>query len=591
MTIKQMFKACIDKDFDQEFIKSEINKAAMSQTPSSNMTRPAMMQSSSNNKTMPSTSNTTTTPTKSLNIIKTKDMTLGSIMFKLSAKKIKVDQGKHSIREILILTAADDGYLMLKPISQIINATDPLRVANLTLQEALAEARNQAGFTNASMDLGLLAAWANMKDTMFAKMPISQILRASTPAHIVQMSFSDLINLSFFPYKRPVASMCGSLTMPNMTVEQITQCVTDKSIFDLLGYSKVKSFTATEVVLLSNGTVKLTMNILQVLDLANRGFDYVIKQTAEPLILLARKSNISLSALKSQTMEMTLIQIFKVDNKIIRKVFSEIDDATYNLVSSTPLQGLVREDSGLKSVEELYTGSVQTMAATILIGQTSLEAIEKHLPRYVTMISKKPFQKLFYIYETSREELMDKSLVDITHQFFGNFSNSTFQLVYNITDKEFVKLKKLTYKKALDVIHDPSKTNTLISLIQNGAKVEEHKIGFLTASLENLFGKRENITIKSLDGFNQSYVAGFKKLVSIKYKQGLKDAIIDYFVGSDLKTLRKLIMKNMTEIKDMTITDLLKMTIKCKCFIKRHFYLLLLLLLIIIIIINEIYTG
>ena len=587
MTIKQVFKTCIDKDFNQDFIKSEINKGVMSpSSPSSNTIRPTTSNTTmpSSNTTMPSSNTTmpttnTTTPTtppmaKPLYIIRTENMTLLEIMFKLSIKKINVNPSMHSIRELLILSRADDGYLMLKPISTILNATDPSRVANLTLQEALAEARHQNGFANDSMDLGLLAAWANRKDTMFAKMPIGQILRALTPMQIVHISISDLVNHLFFPYKRQVATMCGSIIMVNQTIEEITHCVPDKSIFDLLGYSKVKSFTVTEAKLLSNGTAQKTMNILQVLDLANHGFDVVIKKTAEPLILLARANNVSLYELKSQTLVMTLVKIFNVDTKIIRKVFSDIDNTTYMLVSTTPLQGLVSKDSGLKSVQELYTGSVQTMAATILVGKTSLEAIEKHLPRYVTMISGMSFQRLFHIYETSREELMDTSLVDIVHQFFGDFSANTFKLVYKVTGKELAKLKKLTYKQALNVLHDdPIKTGTLTHLIKYGAKVEDHKIGFLTSTLETLFAKGENITIKNLDGFNQSYVSGFKKLVPGKYKKNLTNAIIEFFIGSDLMKLRELIMKNMTEVKDLTITDLLKMTIKRKCetVIIKHF--------------------
>ena len=120
---------------------------------------------------------------------------------------------------------------------------------------------------------------------------------------------------------------------------------------------------------------------------------------------------------------------------------------------------------------------------------------------------------------------------------------------------------------------DPIKTGTLTHLIKYGAKVEGHKIGFLTSTLETLFAKGENITIKNLDGFNQSYVSGFKQLVPGKYKKNLTNAIIEFFIGSDLMSLRELIMKNMTEVKNMTITDLLKMTIKRKCetVIIKHF--------------------
>ena len=540
MKIKDMFKECIDKDFNQELIQSTINKASMTM----NMTKP-------------------------WGIIKTGDMTLFQIFAILGSRNVNLAPGSHSIRELLILSAAEDGFLMANPIIGIVNASDPSRVANLTVQEIMGEARIQNGFPNDSMNTGLLEAWANKKEiSMFTNVTVKNLLPTLTPEQLIQLGVGDIINLVSFPYKRPFLLMCVNNTMLNQTLEALTQCLTTSKItLDLLGYSKVKPFTATEIGFITNGMVKPTMNIFQVIDLTNRGYDTVIKHTAEPLILLARGNNISLSALKTQTMETTLVQIFKVDTNIIRKVFSDIDDRTYGLVSMTPLKDLVNEDSGIKSVQEFYTGSVQTMAATVLAGITSVEAIEKHLPRYVTLISGKTFPELFYIYETSPVEIKDMSVVEIVHMFFGNFTDNTFKAVYSVNDEQFSKLQRLTYQNVVSsaqLIHGAEKTSTLLKLIQFGATVEEHKVGFLTASIKDLFTKGENITIRSLEGFNVSFGAVFKKLVRNSYRMELKDSIVNYFLQSDLKTLRVLIKKNMTDIENLMITDLFKMTLERK---------------------------
>ena len=427
MKIKDIFKSCINQDFNQEFIQSTLIKASTN-----------------------------------LDIIKIGEFTLGEIILKLESLGVNVDKSKHSIRELIIASVTGDGFLMMKPISQIVNAVDTLRVSKLTLQEILTEAINENGFLNKhNKDVGgLLSAWANTKDSLFTKTPVSHLLKMLTPEQLVKLSIGDVINRLYFPLRRPFLTTCSQDASLDQTIQMITKCVSNKDIFHPLGYSKVKSFTGIEIGFLTNGVVNPTMNIFQVLFEANKGFDKVIRVTAESLILLARRNSISLSALKSQTMETTLVQIFKVDRNIIRKVFSDINDETYQLVSMIPLQGLVNEDSGLMSVQELYTASVQTMAATVLAGDSSLEAIEKHLPRYVTLISGMTFRILFNVYETSPEKIMDLSLVDIVFLFFGKFSSITFKAIYNVNDQQFERIQKLTYKQAVDLINDPEKTST-----------------------------------------------------------------------------------------------------------------------------------
>ena len=74
----------------------------------------------------------------------------------------------------------------------------------------------------------------------------------------------------------------------------------------------------------------------------------------------------------------------------------------------------------------------------------------------------------------------------------------------------------------------------------------------------------DNTTVESLDMFNRTFDIDFIKLVRQSYKQGLKVAIVNKFFKMDLKMLKMLIGKNMSDIENITITDIFQMTLTSK---------------------------
>ena len=452
--IKDFFVACTGMEYNEDLIQAKIS----------------VLESHSNMNT-------------SLGIYqKTSNVTMSYLIGSQSAHNLTLDPSKTSVREVLILGSTEYGYLLIKPISSFANVNK-----NHTLLDILTKARKQAGISDhQSMDSRLLSAWANTNQTHVFTVPVSQLLTI-TPNETM-LSIGDVINFFRFQYKRPFFSICGGSSMlMNQSLEMLSSCVSDQSMFGPLGYSRVKSFNGKEAALLTEGNVTETMNILNVLDLINKGFDKVVKHTAEPLVLLARGKNITLADLKSKSLVSTLMKIFGVDQNVIRKVFSDITDELYHLLSQTPLMGLVNTDSGLKSVQELYTGSVQTMLATVLANETSTEAIEKHLPRYVTMISSMDFPMLFNVYETTSEAIKDMTLVDVVHLFFGNFSTNNFKMIYSLDASSFTKVKKMRFQTAQSLVHNVTMKSTLFDLIKAAALVDNRRILFLESPLKDLF--------------------------------------------------------------------------------------------------------
>ena len=240
-------------------------------------------------------------------------------------------------------------------------------------------------------------------------------------------------------------------------------------------------------------------------------------------------------------------------------------------VSETPLEGLVDEDSGLTSAPELYTGSVQTMAATVLANETSIFAIEKHLPRYVLMISKMKFPQLFHIYETNTEMLQDESLIDIVHHLFGDFSAATFKKVFEVDGQQFGRLQKVTMKLAMTThqhllepqLHDVS---NLYGLIKFAAIVEPNKFDFFTVSISGLFksGMSTNSTIRDLLGYNSTYSKSIQSYIPKSFKSSAMADILKYLLETEIITLAESFGNNLTQVEKVNVVKLVQHSLKGK---------------------------
>ncbi|XP_066923506.1 uncharacterized protein [Clytia hemisphaerica] len=505
---------------------------------------------------------------------------LGHLLVKLKMQGTNFQESGGSIRELLVMSSAPSGFLLSTPIKDLVNISDP-HTANVTIIDILGEGRSKFGM-NETSDIQLLFAWMNHPD-----LPHQNTLQ-DLAAHVEQnvesigkFSLGEILNMikamahKPFGVKLPISQLLVVCNLTsNMTLELKTiteKCIQDDSMLNILGYPKIKSFNVLEIYKLSGGKINLIKmpNLLGIVDITNYGFDQIIKLTAEPLVLLARGKNISLSQLKNQTMETTLIQIFDADKQIIRKVFSDISEEIYKLVSETPLKDLVDEDSGLKSVQELYTGSVQTMAATVLANETSTGAIEKHLPRYVLLISKMKFPQLFHVYETNTEMLQDHSLVDIVHHLFGDFSAATFKKIFEVDGQQFGRLQKVTFKLAMSTHQHLQKpqshdVSTLYSLLKFAVTVESSHFDFLTKPISELFksGMSSNSTVEDLLGYNTSYSKHIQGYIPQSFKSSAKSDILKYLLETEIITLAESFGYNLTQVEKVNVVKLVQQSLK-----------------------------
>ena len=269
---------------------------------------------------------------------------LGQLLAKLKMRKTNFHEFGGSIRELLVMSSAPSGFLLSAPIKELVNISN-LHIANLTIVDILGKGRSKFNM-NETSDIQLLFAWANLP-----VLPQHSTLRelaarlGQKVESIGKFSLGEILSMvkamtqKPFGVKLPISQLLVVCNLTNsMSLELKTisdRCIKDDSLLNILGYPKIKSFNVLEVYKLSGGKISLTNmpNFLGIVDITNKGFDKIIQMTAEPLVLLARGKNISLAQLKNQSMETTLMQIFDADKQIIRKVFSDIDEEIYKLVS------------------------------------------------------------------------------------------------------------------------------------------------------------------------------------------------------------------------------------------------------------------
>jgi len=506
------------------------------------------------------------------------NLTLTDFIHQLIFKKITFNVMTRSLREVVTLVSSSDSVLFLKQLKKIVG-NDTAELSNMTLSKVYEVGKAKFNLGNGTSS----EVWANYSP------PQTMNLREVSDALMMSLEETLLLSLgrtlkllkavngskAYLPFLY-ATKICNRTTNATQTpLHSFANCIGDTSDLEMNGFSRVKFFSFDTIKSLSIGQVSSDVlehaDVFGLVYIGNQGIDALYQLSTQPLILLARGNGISLQGLQENTLIATLMRIFKVDENILRILFV-VDDETYALLRTNPLKSVTALDDGLQNVQELYTGSLQTMISAVTSGRTSTFAIEKHLPRYVSLLSSKNFSELSYLYETNLTALMEIDLVEIVHRFFGIIQPPLFKTTFQLDDINYGQLKRSRLSDVLSLGTKYATTSqgldrntlniTLNELIDFVTSIDRQKFDFFVSPLRNQTQK--NNTIAEFTSFNASYRSLIIEQVKGLVKEDLRELVVDYLLQTNLTELAINIGKNESGILDMNVIEVVPVFLRCK---------------------------
>ena len=519
-------------------------------------------------------------------LLSVQHFTVTQFLFQARKLNIPIDIMKNSLREIITLVSSKNPLLFFKQLREIVgnNTVEP---SNMTLLDVYNAGISKHNLSNINSSTDEIASWANYSPPLTMNLKdIASTLMMSLEETLL-LTFGQTIQLLkavngskvYLPFNY-VARLCNKTTnATKIPLQSFVECIGDTTDLKLNGFTRVRTFNVDLIKSLSHLPPDELANadLYTLVYVGNKAIDKMYELSRQPLILLARGKGISLTDLQEHTLITTLKRIFNVDDETIRTVFP-VDQDIYMLLKTHPLKDLINQDSGLQNVQELYTGSLQTMISAAMSGKGSTFAIEEHLPRYVSLLSSKKLIDLFLVYETNMTELMKTDLAEIVHRFFGVIQPTLFKITFTIDDDQYERLKKSRLHDVLTLgtkyttntslrLDENLMNNSLSSLIGFITTIDQKKFDFFITRLRNEMNGNDHIGERpDFDNFNST----FRLLLSEQVKgiaagkEEVQDAVVDYFLLTNITVLAMNIGKNQFDVLDMNLIELVQVFLKCK---------------------------
>ena len=502
---------------------------------------------------------------------------------------------EYNLRKLLAISSMPRSLALLKPLKEFFkNTTNMTAMREENLEQLFMGNKTTYAYDELNK---MIKSWYSIDlSKQFSLQSMAMQMNMSRE-ELLNTSLSNIINFmraaNDSEYRLFLdASQLGKLCQTSgALLKEIheTCSIENTNFLKILDDSTVSSFTLIEINQQIAKIEKIpnipfhavTNNLFSSIVAGKAGLKRLLMKMTIPLVILANQHNVNLTSLRENPVIISLMNMFKIDSNVAKRLFP-VPDVIYQVFISSPFKNIPTLEPGIGSIQQLYTGSIKTILTltnTITDAAKAKQAIEENLPKYVKIIANNKFAYLSTLYEVSMTDLLDQtkfpSIYDIAVNFFGTDSMTLFTKSFDIDNKDFNLFKETNMHQVVDIGRYtapklgqlPSVSfNDMIKFLINFNKKDSKVLVSLYSSLELLLDNK-NVTLKNtttLKDLIQDKVIDLKeeKVKEIIKKRVTIDALMS--VGNEtaanylLNTPLQNIVSDRMELKHGNLAELIR---------------------------------